>query len=349
MNTPTGSTATELVSHTLAFCEECLNRQDFTAAWQSLGRALALAPSRADLLCHRGRLALFLKDADAAQRDFGRALKLDKRCAAAWSGMARYYIQQGGLAEAESAAESALGIDPSEREAAQVKEELNAKGFRATAATSGQPDRYWQNWDNNEAAAKIDAYWIAQENPWREILIADLKVAFKNNSRPLPILEVGCGSGLIFQKLLQHGCVTSESYCGGDISNNMLKLARTRFPNVQFQSLDIFNIGLPDSSQDNVINIHVLQHLPDYKHALRELFRITRKQLYVACWFNNTKDDQLRFSDASPKWDDQRFVNNNYSLPNFISYILDSFGDKVVDLRIHHFEGQNYSICITLK
>ena len=127
MDIPTTPPAEDLLSHTLAFCGDCLNREDYTAAWQALCRAVSLAPQRPDILSHRGRLALFLKDSGTAQRDFAEALKLDPRCSAALSGLARCYMQQGDPAAAETAADRALGIDPADEESAGVKAEIQAE------------------------------------------------------------------------------------------------------------------------------------------------------------------------------------------------------------------------------
>jgi len=131
MITPTTSPAYDLLSHTLAFCDDCLNRQDYTAAWQALCRAVSMAPNRTDVLIHRGHLALYLKDTESARADFAAALKIDPRCSAALSGLARYYMQQGEPIEAEAAADRALGIDPADEEAAQLKAEIQEERCKA--------------------------------------------------------------------------------------------------------------------------------------------------------------------------------------------------------------------------
>jgi tetratricopeptide (TPR) repeat protein len=126
MTTPRSSPTQELLNHTLDFCDGCLNRQDFTAAWQALCRAVNLAPTNPHVLSHRGRLALFLKDNESAQRDFAAALKFDPRCSAALSGLARYHFQQSKQAEAEITADRALAIDPADEDALVLKAELQA-------------------------------------------------------------------------------------------------------------------------------------------------------------------------------------------------------------------------------
>ena len=124
------------------------------------------------------------------------------------------------------------------------------------------------------------------------------------------IREVGSGSGLIYQTLKDIGLVTSKTYRGGDVSERMLEIARNRAPDVEFLKLDIFGIALPDRSQDNVICIHVLQHLPGFEAAVSELVRITKNKLYIASWFVAENDDQVTFCDASTDWDNQSFFNN---------------------------------------
>lgn len=204
-------------------------------------------------------------------------------------------------------------------------------------------NRYWQNWDNLQASYKINQYWEAEEGEWRNILAANLSKYFGKNSK---ILEVGCGSGLIYDVMLRFGIISPESYSGGDISQSMLQLARQRDPKIKVQTLDIFKLNLDDSISDNVINIHVMQHLPHYRDAVLELMRVTKKRLYIACWFNNEPEDSINFCEPSDKWDNQQFYNNTYSLNNFIEYVKINGGDSIANIEINHFGGSNYGIVI---
>jgi len=209
-----------------------------------------------------------------------------------------------------------------------------------------QQDRYWQNWDRGEAARRIDDYWVKSELPWRRALVKDVRAVF---GRRVPMLEVGCGSGLIFRELRRSGIVTDRSYSGGDISQNMLDIGRKRFPGVKFSVLDIFKLDLPDRSQRNVINIHVLQHLPHYEAAIRELLRITDDTLYVVSWFARAQEDQVTFCEPSDDWDKQAFHNNYYSLPRFLSFLVSSTDRPIREIRVHQFGPwkDSYSIALT--
>ena len=72
----------------------------------------------------------------------------------------------------------------------------------------------------------------SQERRW-EILfeIGDLSDA--------KILDFGCGTGAMYASLRRCFDFTGE-YVGCDISEGMLKIARSKFPRVRFEALDIF-------------------------------------------------------------------------------------------------------------
>ena len=126
----------DLLRHTLNFCSENLNRGDLSSAHEALGRALNLAPNDPEILSQHGRLAFALKDSETAQRDFAKALKINPRCAAAWSGFASWHRLRGETAEAEASAERALEIDPGDEEAARMKAEVQAERRAARACQS---------------------------------------------------------------------------------------------------------------------------------------------------------------------------------------------------------------------
>lgn len=211
-------------------------------------------------------------------------------------------------------------------------------------------ERYWQNWDQGDVAKRIDGFWTSSEETWRTAIVLDIKNCLGENPQ---ITEIGCGTGLICQKLLQLGVVNKDSYRGGDISSNMLKLAKERLPEMEFNSWDIFNLNLEDKSQSNVICIQVLQHLPDYQDALKELVRVTKESLYISTWYNTTMDSDITFTNIPQDWEGQKFYNNNYSLPCFLTDLIafsNSFGRVVQDIKVHNFHFyHNYSVFVSFN
>lgn len=66
------------------------------------------------------------------------------------------------------------------------------------------------------------------------------------------VLEIGCGVGRLMK----------DGYCGIDISEKMLEIARKRKPNCEFKLTDGRSIPYEDNTFDSVYSMLVFQHLP---------------------------------------------------------------------------------------
>ncbi|HZR19383.1 MAG TPA: polysaccharide pyruvyl transferase family protein [Verrucomicrobiae bacterium] len=117
----------DFLRHTLDFCTQRLDQSDFCAAREALCRAHRLAPSDPQILLHRARLSLFLKEYHDASQDFTAVLRLDPRCAAAQSGLAQCHLRRGATAEARECAQRALAMDQGDEEAASVLASLSER------------------------------------------------------------------------------------------------------------------------------------------------------------------------------------------------------------------------------
>src|SRR5262249_1010049 len=92
--------------------------------------------------------------------------------------------------------------------------------------------RSWENWDVEGVAHLVEALWQNEtENAYRDELAELVRT---NAQIPSPfILEVGCGTGLVYEKLLSTFGGQLQ-YIGVDTSLNMLSLARHKFPDALF-------------------------------------------------------------------------------------------------------------------
>lgn len=206
-------------------------------------------------------------------------------------------------------------------------------------------ERYWQNWDKGESAKRIDEYWLAAEAGWRQKLVGHLREEFSGEAS---ITEVGCGSGLIYGEMADQGLVTPRTYVGGDVSLSMLSIAHKRFSQIDLCRLDIFRLPFADRSRDNVINIQVLQHLPDYQAAVEELVRITGRRLYICTWFTAKPENVIQFK-PSDVADEQPYYNNYYALKPFADHLIKSAGDRIGDIRWHPFTDINAAVCVDFQ
>jgi ubiquinone/menaquinone biosynthesis C-methylase UbiE len=84
------------------------------------------------------------------------------------------------------------------------------------------------------------------------------------------VLEVGCGTGLILEKLAR----LARRAEGVDLSPGMLALARQRGLSVREASAT--ELPYPDASFDVAVSFKVLAHVPDIERALSEMARVCR-------------------------------------------------------------------------
>ena len=76
--------------------------------------------------------------------------------------------------------------------------------------------------------------------------------------------------------------------------------------------LDLDHIDQPSASWDVVFCNHVLEHVPDYKRALRELYRILKPGGSLVCSFpidmryETVQEDAALVGDDSPQADRER-------------------------------------------
>ena len=95
------------------------------------------------------------------------------------------------------------------------------------------------------------------------------------------ILEVGCGTGLVLQRLQAF----ARSARGVDLSPGMLEKARNRGLDVCEGSATA--LPFPDESVDVACSFKVLAHVPQVALALQEMARVTRPGGTIIAEFYN--------------------------------------------------------------
>lgn len=140
-------------------------------------------------------------------------------------------------------------------------------------------ESYWK-----EEASLFDQLHHRGSNPFQNLVARFLEARlrqmlplFRRTIRPgMRVLDVGCGSGVYLQLLLQMGA----SVTGVDYSKQMLDLARPRlaaFPERGALLLgDAQHLMFKDASFDAVLAVGLLDYLPDTDGALAELVRVAK-------------------------------------------------------------------------
>ena len=115
--------------------------------------------------------------------------------------------------------------------------------------------RAWNEWNETTRGD-----WMGDarnETSRRQAEIVESSIAALGR-HDLSIIEVGCGSGWLCERLQAYGQVT-----GTDLADEVLGRASKKWPKVRFISGDFMTLDLPMNTFDVVVTLEVLSHLPD--------------------------------------------------------------------------------------
>lgn len=99
--------------------------------------------------------------------------------------------------------------------------------------------------------------------------------------RPTSILDVGCGEGVVTERLAR---ITGAATVGVDLGDESLRAewARRDAGVVSFQPASVYELPFGDSSFDCVCALEVLEHLERPDDALAEMTRVARRALLLS-------------------------------------------------------------------
>jgi len=163
-------------------------------------------------------------------------------------------------------------------------------------------------------------------------LIDDLEIDFALRfANGKDLLEVGCGTGLILEKLAPH----CQSAVGIDLSPQMLEPAKARGLKVQEGSAT--SIPFDDEQFDVVCSFKVLAHVEQIAKALREMLRVTRRGGFVVAEFYNPVSLRAlakKYGPAGAISDKTKesSVYTRYDTPSAVQRLVPQ-GGRIVDSR----------------
>lgn len=108
----------------------------------------------------------------------------------------------------------------------------------------------------------------------------------------IKILDVPCGPGHYFRKISELGEI---EYFGIDLDPRAIEMAKEIWkdaPNAKFDVQDISKLNLEDNSINVVYCYNLLFTLKNYKEALKELFRVSKKYILVRSLFDEKENTQ---------------------------------------------------------
>lgn len=125
--------------------------------------------------------------------------------------------------------------------------------------------KQYDDWHINPPSAKIVDAWNFE----------NLK-EFINYKHLGKTLELGCGTGRLANSLFQ---ISAEVY-GVDLSEAVLKIAKTKYPNLKLKCSEVINLPYPDDYFDLVIVNGSLHHFFAVEKTFQEAKRVLKSGGY---------------------------------------------------------------------
>ncbi len=108
------------------------------------------------------------------------------------------------------------------------------------------------------------------------------------------LLDDGCGTAPIYEMIKDTNIETQDGlavmprwsfkYKGTDYSPAMVEICKQEFPEGDFEVEDARNLTEEDSTWDCVLLMHAIDHLDDYKAAIKEAARVSKKYVCIILW-----------------------------------------------------------------
>jgi SAM-dependent methyltransferase len=122
--------------------------------------------------------------------------------------------------------------------------------------------RGWQ-----KVAGKYDSTWAHSTQQFIPPLLDAAEVG-----EGMRVLDVGCGPGYVSAAAAERKAIPT----GLDFSNEMVAIARKKFPEIEFREGDAQSLPFADSTFDRVLANFALLHLADPKRACAEAHRVLK-------------------------------------------------------------------------
>lgn len=176
------------------------------------------------------------------------------------------------------------------------------------------------------------------------------------------LLNVGCGSGKEYENLGRIHKRLSD-YRGYDSSHKFIEACQGKYPEAEFRIGNALSLPEQVGSWDTVLCRHILEHVSDWRRALREAFRIARRRVIIILWrsLSNHPERRTDRGEECYCWDFNRdefwkemnaltpdidYFKITAGVPNFafilwkndVIFDLDDFCDNGTDGRGSRFE-----------
>jgi 2-polyprenyl-3-methyl-5-hydroxy-6-metoxy-1,4-benzoquinol methylase len=124
--------------------------------------------------------------------------------------------------------------------------------MRSTYPGLRDQQQFWNNWNATLRDPTNLNEWTVKRC---EIILRFVRSLAIDKPK---ILDFGCGTGWLTERLAEFGAAT-----GIDLAEEAIATAQSRAPHVEFHAGDLFQIPLPKDYYDIVVSQDVIAHIPD--------------------------------------------------------------------------------------
>jgi ubiquinone/menaquinone biosynthesis C-methylase UbiE len=206
----------------------------------------------------------------------------------------------------------------------------------------GVPRSEWSPWDVEGVAEQIDAYWQASALESAHVAALGDLCARYLSSRKLQVLEVGCGTGRIYEQLVPR-LLPDSAYTGIDLSERMLSIARQRWPAGIFVRGDGRALAVENDTVDYALAFEVLGHVLDVVPLLRELGRVARRGFLFTAW--PATDEEL-VAESCECIGDTEFLHRRYSSSWLMAQIAAALPELPLEVEIAILSPESWAYVV---
>lgn len=154
------------------------------------------------------------------------------------------------------------------------------------------------------------------------------------------VLDVGCGPGLTFEMIQR--AYPSMKYTGVDVTEKFILHCQRRFPDHQecFRTLSVFELERLSRSFDVVMCRHLLEHLPDYKQALTQMYATADRRVIVAFYLPPRPLRWARHK-VDMRYESPLFYTHVYDLGGFVDFVLNGLAPPAEGVRVYPRQGSS--------
>ncbi len=155
----------------------------------------------------------------------------------------------------------------------------------------------------------------------------------------MAVLSLGCGSGEDCLYLFKCG---AKKVIGIDISSEMIKIAKSSYPECDFKEMDMEKLDFEDSSFDFVYSSLAIHYLEDWTKVFSEVYRVLKPNSYFLFSCNHPVSSAMELVKDNKDFSIRELSRTKYRKINKVDIVgnymdrKSSFGQGNMDVTTWH-------------